>query len=548
MKKLQYILIGTALTAFPLEGQAQKQVKDSTVNRTVVVEQEYNPDIMDASKVNVLPDVEPPAISKKEVEYDVTLMPAREIPAITMQAYTGKETQQKALPGYVRLGYGNYGNLDARANYLFTLPNRDRLNLTFHMNGMDGKLNLPENKEDWISYYYHTYAGMDYVHSFKKSELNVAGKFGLSNFNFLPGSINDRQKFTSGNIHFGIKSTDKDMPLRFCAETNLLFYERLHDIILSNSKEGIVRTKVDVAGSISEEQSVGVAFDMDNFFYNSNGFDNHTMLNLNPYYLFLNDDWKVRLGAHVDLAFGLGKQLRISPDVTAQYTFSDSYILYAQAKGGKIQNDFRRLEAISLYGEIAEQPDATYEQLNAAIGFKASPVNGLWFNLYGGWQDLKNDLLQAQAPTAHIADGPYINALLLHSANTRNIYAGAEVRYSYKGIVSFMMSGLYRDWSINDTQKSMLYLQPAFEGNLRIDLRPASSVQISLGYQNVSREKTEGEKATPVSNLYLNGNYEIFNGISVYARLSNLLNKKYQLHWGYPSEGINFTGGVSFLF
>ncbi len=44
--------------------------------------------------------------------------------------------------GYARLGYGNYGNLDARANYLFILPNSDKLNLNFHMNGMDGKLDL----------------------------------------------------------------------------------------------------------------------------------------------------------------------------------------------------------------------------------------------------------------------------------------------------------------------------------------------------------------------------------------------------------------------
>ena len=35
------------------------------MNRTVVVEQEYNPDIMDASKVNVLPKVEEPTVSRK---------------------------------------------------------------------------------------------------------------------------------------------------------------------------------------------------------------------------------------------------------------------------------------------------------------------------------------------------------------------------------------------------------------------------------------------------------------------------------------------------
>ena len=156
MRKIQYILSGITLITLPLGIHAQQQAKDSTVNRTVVVEQEYTPDIPDASKINVLPQVEAPTANKKAVEYDVTLVPANTIPATVMQAYTGKETQAKTHPGYIRLGYGNYGNLDARAGYLFTLSGRDRLNLNFRMNGMDGKLDLPENGGKWNSYYYRT--------------------------------------------------------------------------------------------------------------------------------------------------------------------------------------------------------------------------------------------------------------------------------------------------------------------------------------------------------------------------------------------------------
>lgn len=553
MKKIQYILGALTLISFPLGAQAQKLAKDSTVNRTVIVEQEYNPDIMDASKVNVLPKVEAPTVSKKEVEYDATLMPSGNIPATVMQAYTGKETQSKASPGYARLGYGSYGNLDARANYLFTLPNSDRLNLTFHMNGMDGKLDMPEDQKDWNSYYYHTHAGMDYLHAFKKVNLNIAGNFGLSNFNFLPGSVSNKQKFTSGDIHFGVKSTSDDLPLQFRAETNILFYERQHELNFSDTQEGIVRTKAEATGSISDEQFIGVALAMDNVFYKNNQFEDYTALNLNPYYLYENDDWKIRLGAHVDLAFGFGKQFRFSPDVTAAYTFSDSYTLYAQAKGGKIQNDFRRMETISPYGQTVGQLDATYEQLNAALGFKASPVAGLWFNIYGGYQDLKNDLLQFPITFAtddsHLTPGSNGYALQLDTRNTDNIYAGAEVSYAYKDIVSFSASGIYRDWKISNEETDwLLAFKPAFEANFRIDLRPIPTVLINLGYQNISREKVQGEKADPVSNLYLGGSYELFKGISIYARVNNLLNKDYQYYWGYPTEGLNFLGGVSFQF
>ena len=51
--------------------------QDSTLNRTVVVENEYNPNIMDASKINVLPRVEEPAVMKKGIEYATALRPDR---------------------------------------------------------------------------------------------------------------------------------------------------------------------------------------------------------------------------------------------------------------------------------------------------------------------------------------------------------------------------------------------------------------------------------------------------------------------------------------
>lgn len=552
MKKIQYILGGMALAALPLGVQAQTEPKDSTMNRTVIVEQEYNPDIMDASKVNVLPKVAPLTVSKKEVEYDVTLNPAGRIPAVAMQAYTGKEIQQKAQPGYARLGYGNYGNLDARVNYLFSLSDRDRLNLTFRMDGMQGNLDLPEENQKWNSYYYRTHAGMDYLHTFNKIDLNVAGRFDLSNFNFLQAPEGIKQKYTSGDIHFGLKSTTDEFPVSFRAETNLLFYQRQYNFGSRDAQENIIRTKAEVTGAISSEQFVGIGLKMDNVLYKNTSFENYTSVDLNPHYRYENDDWKIRIGAHVDMAFNFGKKVQAAPDMAAQYNFSDSYLLYAQAKGGKLQNDFRRLASFCPYGQIMPQLDATYEQVNAALGFKASPVTGLWLNLYGGYQDLKNELFFQPAVYA-ASDSQSYDMLALSQWNMSNIYGGAEISYSYKDMLTFTTSGTYRNWKADKdeagNQDKALAFKPSFEANFNMGIHPVSSVLIQLGYQYISREKSLEEWNTDaVSNLYLGGNYEFFKGISAYIRLNNLLNKKYQIYQGYPTEGVNFVGGVSFRF
>ena len=575
MKRSFYIIGGIILAiSIPSHLLAQTtQPKDTTMNRTVVVEQEYNPDIMDASKVNVLPKVEEPTVSKKEVEYATTFFPATSVPAGLMNPYTGKEIQPGSTPGYVRAGYGNLGNLNILANYLFRLSKKDKLNVRFQMDGMDGKLTLPyTDGEKWNAFYYRTRANVDYTHQFNKLDLNIAGNFGLSNLNFLPGSVNSKQKFTSGDFHAGIHFIDETAPLRFNAETNLLMYERQHNMISENDantaiKETIIRTKGDVTGAINDQQSVTIALEMNNLLYSgytknpSTGdeyFKNYTTLLVNPYYELNNDDWKLHIGANIDLSFGFDKSFRISPDVTAQYIFSDSYIVYAKATGGKQLNDFRRLENICPYGELpnagtlsswgyVQRPVDTYEQINGSAGFKASPYPGVWFNVYGGYQNLKNDLSYFALDSDNSRSDFYLS--FIHD-NTDNFYLGGEISYDYKDIVGISAKYTYRNWD-SKTEKYLLAVKPVSELSFNVHIHPISALNVNLGYDYVDREEIKLDdysSMSAINDLHIGANYNIFKGISVYAQAHNLLNKKYQYYLGYPAKGFNFLGGLSFRF
>ena len=575
MKRSLYIIGGITLAiSMPSHLLAQTtQPKDTTMNRTVVVEQEYNPDIMDASKVNVLPKVEEPTVSKKEVEYATTFFPATSVPAGLVNPYTGKEIQPGSTPGYVRAGYGNLGNLNILANYLFRLSKKDKLNVRFQMDGMDGKLTLPyTDGEKWNAFYYRTRANVDYTHQFNKLDLNIAGNFGLSNFNFLPGSVNSKQKFTSGDFHAGIHFIDETAPLRFNAETNLLMYERQHNMISENDantaiKETIIRTKGDVTGAINDQQSVTIALEMNNLLYSgytknpSTGdeyFKNYTTLLVNPYYELNNDNWKLHIGANVDLSFGFDKSFRISPDVTAQYIFSDSYIVYAKATGGKQLNDFRRLESLCPYGDSyfsttsAEssnrRPYDTYEQLNASLGLKASPYPGIWFQLFGGYQNLKNDLLYSYSSLSDTSIGTVSTMLAFTQIHTDNVYAGIKLTYDYKDVLSLSAHYIYRNWN-SDNNEYLLAVKPENEASISLNVHPTSALQLNAGFDYISRkEEATSFNMSDISDLHIGASYNVFKGVSVYAQVHNLLNKKYQYYLGYPAEGFNFLGGLSFRF
>lgn len=554
MKKnlLPFLYGGMTLLALPLHLQAQTQAKDTTLTRTVVVEQEYNPDIMDASKVNVLPRIEEPTVSKKAVEYNETLQPASRLPIGTMRPYVIREKQDKTKAGYVRLGYGIYNNLDARANYLFTLSPKDRLNVTFAMDGRNGSEGQGiDNLEQWKPRYYRTQARISYLHNFKALDLNIAGNFGLHNFNLEPYAFAHKQKFTSGNVHVGVVNRNNQQPISYKAETNLLLYQRQNDPIASDIREGIVRTKGIVSGSISDVQSVGIGFNMDNVFYKNADFDNYSSVGLNPYYQYNHNSWGIKIGANIDMAFGFGKKFRAAPDVSMQYKFADSYVLYAQATGGKLTNDFQRMEQYNPYSVLHHQLDATYEQMNAAIGFKASPVNELWFNIYGGYQDLKNDLyaLWYNDMIFDYVDRP-IDRIerLLYQADTRNVYVGGEVTYNYKQWFSLQASTIYRHWDTDETSENIiLRFKPALDAHAEIGFSPLSGLKLAVGYRHIERTETDVQ-VDPVSDLYIHGSYELCNGLSVYARIHNLLDKNYEYYEGCPAQGLNFLGGVSFRF
>ena len=63
--KIQYTL--AAFLLLPAALTAQTQNPDTTLNRTVVVEQEYAPHLRDAAKVNVLPRVDEPQVTPRQV-------------------------------------------------------------------------------------------------------------------------------------------------------------------------------------------------------------------------------------------------------------------------------------------------------------------------------------------------------------------------------------------------------------------------------------------------------------------------------------------------
>lgn len=548
------------LAFLPLSAAYAQQ--DSTLNRTVVVENEYNPHIMDASKINVLPKVEEPAIVKKGIEYATALRPVSAWTYESMSPITREWAVNQAKRGYVRAGYGNYGNVDFKAGYVWDITGNDRLKVGASLDGRNGTLK-DYHDDDWKSRFYSTALGLDYAHEFDKVILRIGGDWQSRVFNYMPNDmidgslrITDKQHHTLGSVYAGISSKDESLPLQFTLQTGFKYfgvkYPQKDVGEVPEDKEKMVHTEGDVWGKLNEEQRVGIRFEMDNLFYSSGSWmSDYTSLALNPYYMLESDDWRVRVGAHVDWQSGEDSGIDVAPDVKAEYLFSDSYVLYLHALGGRELNDYRRLNAFSPYWSLNGRMPSTYVPLNASLGFKASPVNGLWFNIFGGYRISKDEL----SCNLVDVDGYYFTHFLQDEAKTA--YGGAELKYGYKDWLDASLKGTFYSWK-TDHENEELYLvtKPKFELNFYAEAKVFEGLKINLGYEYVQRKEyviKEGNSSWDlslgnISNLSVGASYTFLKDLSVFGRVNNLLNKQYYYEYGYPAEKLNVLAGLSLVF
>lgn len=538
MKKIAIIVFACILLLPAAYAQ-----QDSTLNRTVVVENEYNPTVMDASKINVLPKMEEQAVAKKGIEYATDLQLVSDWNYEEMPPFVREWSAAHADRGYIRGGYGNYGNMDFKAGYVWDMTGKDRLQLGASINGWNGMFK-DTDEMDWKSRFYSSRFRLEYSHTFSKAILNLGGHFGSQTFNYLPlaEEASAKQTHTLGDFFIGLASVDEALPLQFRVQTGARYFGVKYPLKYVKptnfGKEAEIHTLGDVWGRLSGKRRLGIAFQMDNLMYSEDGLmNNRTSLCLNPYYVLEDDNWRVRLGIHVDWLSGDDSGVDMAPDVKMEYVFSDSYVFYLHVLGGRELNDFHRLNSLSPYWYMYRSLPDTYVTMDAKAGLKGSPMEGVWFNVFGGYKIIKNELFYDLS----------LGRTFFCDDDAKVPYAGAEVKYGYKDLFDFSVKGMYCSWSPNGnwTGGDIGKRKPELELDFRADVCVFSGLRIHAGYEYVKRKESQ---IAPVSNLYTGACYEFLSRLSVFAHVDNLLNKTYTYESGYPAEKLNVLAGLSLKF
>lgn len=547
MRKIAAI-VGIGIMSISIASAQQ----DTTLNRTVIVENEYNPTVMDASKINVMPKMNEPKATKKNINYATSLREVSVWDYQTMSPVVREWESDAAYRGYLRAGYGNNGNVDLRAGYLWDISQRDRLNVSASLNGWNADL----TEEDLPSRFYHTKAGLDYKHSFNKLDFTLGGLFQSQVFNYIANPhypLEDKgarnQHRTLGNAYLGFAATDEDMPIQFAAELGFNYLNLKYPVAtFEKGNETDFYVLGDVWKCLNDAHRLGLGVRFDHYSYSWRAAENSHALDLNPYYAIRNGNWNVRIGAHVDWWGGSDDKVYIAPDIDVEHHFSESYVLYAKAGGGREVSSLYELTEITPFWNNEYQP-STYMNLDAALGLKGSPVDGLWFHVGGGYQIRENDICLSPG-----TGGSPVFFACNYGGDTKVFYGTVGLRYDYKDLFDVSLGGTYYNWKWEDSlgwvggpepEEEALSLKPELEITAEVGMKVIDNLRAKAGYEYVGRC---GDLYDPVSNLYIGADYALLKNVGVFAKINNLLNKEYVRADAYPAQGFNFLAGLSVQF
>ncbi len=550
MKKVFSIII----TVFAANGlSAQNSVPDAVVQ----VENDYNPVVISAEKQSFVPQIE---IAGNNAPLD--LLFSQE--AAPFEQFTSSRNVKEILPrranhlpGYVRMAYGNNNNLDARFGYRLQTGKNDHINMLAAMNGF--KTGISGLEGNWDSRFYNTLLSADYTHRFEYLTFGAKVAYGNKVFNYQPvEGVAGTDKQNSGNLQLlmNVKS-NLTGAFSYEAEAGYMLNTRKY---AAGEKERISENHFVAKGGVCYElpnediHSLGAALAIDGFIYNkalkpadAPQYSDYLSMRFNPFMNFRFDNWKVRLGVHLDMLTANGAFLAIAPDCSIEGAINKHVTLYASATGGRSLNGFAAMENMSPYWNfipgIVGQYTPTYKIVDVTAGARIA-LAPFTTNLYVGYAYTKDDMLATDVYAAGINT-------CFGQHNTRNMYIGGRFGYDYNGWFNFLANARYDHQGCSGLEYWIMY-KPQITVDLKAEARLYKGLYANIGYTFVRYTKSDDEQINGrienMNNLNARVSYRIDKQMSAHVTAGNLLGSDYFAYPGYRVQGAHFLAGVTIGF
>lgn len=424
----------------------------------------------------------------------------------------------------------------------------------------------------WKGYDSQTVAGLDGRYSWNGGRLD----YDFSYFGLATSDVQTARHYDAAELSFRVRSMkndysyffyDVDLNAGYGVDSFTRFNNPCYNSFGSKVKEFLVSVNSSMGPVMGGDHSFIIDIDGEVLTYGSSLESYAGQLAVTPKYCYSGDRFSIEAGVRVDLmarpprvdsttiyplmkhAMNRQRGQVVYPSVRMDLVAVEDYLdIYARIGGGNELNPYSRMMksnhhfSAAYYNGITPLLDNSVERISASLGFRGNFSKYVNYDIKGGWRYNESaplDALCGLLPSLVFASYQNAFAGFKIGVNTEIIRFDAWADYNWTNLrklrtEAFEPSCLTAGFKCSYNWKSRLYAAVFCDASAS-----------RRGYVNVD------SVLTPVlvpwfSDLGLEFSYSFSNGLSLWAKASNLLNQTIQRNFAYAEQGVNCTLGVSF--
>lgn len=563
-------IISTAATAAvaltgALGAQAQDLSKEITADREIV------PELAPASRLNVFPKALKPDFKPVELAPATTATMTRYNPVTARfePVWSGRAATLTPYRGYVDVGYFPKADFGVSAGY--APVSRDNMELDIWLNARNSQYKaghpatwlMPQSELEGDFKMFDIAGGVSFMNRFDAGTLSVSTDIDYSRYNRAL-TLKDQSTLGwnlgagwhghaangldySGAARFGLFRFGQ--PSRFALMPPATPDGVPEFEILQTGESGMRQTTVglDFAASLPAGANGRFGLDLSADIVGYNHGTNYSVVSFTPHYRLNTGDFTARAGARFDININSGKTFHVAPDVMLAYEPVSQFGARLTFGGGEQVNTLRELWQLSRFVSPMYSPGPSNIPLTAELALRVTPVGGVSLEVGGAYANAHDWLIPLWMPRGLDAYGTFAGC------NVHSFKAFARLTAAWRDYVDFTAEVGCR---FGDRDRTDSFWYEWRDGartvvGASLAIHPVSKLDITIGYEGrLDRRLMAMQEGIGLDwhNLSAGAGYRITPALSVFARFSNLLDRRQQEFFLYSGPRFNGLFGVGYKF
>lgn len=569
-----YTFVATML----LVGSVAAQTQDTLLQRQLDLQRDFNPTLMDATKINSLPALHQPNVKKANTNFSDwagKITPPLEI-ALPQASSVMTEIPYNTKKGYLTLVAGNYANVDGALGYRLLDTEKNKLAFNFLHRSTNGDVtyNQVAEPQSHRAFMMDNAGRLDFTHNAEKVAFGAGVSYAHSMFNYYGNPFASPRLFADEKQTLGVlgallslESIQSDI-VNYKASVDFKNFRAKY--LLLPSDNGLSGNQVDARLGLDKpfadgDYRVGVDGRFMGAFYGDKALKNYLFAEASPYVRFEGVNWMARLGADVLFQIADNNKIRVAPHVNLLYNVTDYAQLYANIGGGFGENTFLNMMNESRYINpwLAATTHPSFSLVDLELGAKIGEVSGFRFDIFGGYKATENDHLlvthRLQTNTEPVEMLPNETLAPIY-ADVSRAHIGAMIQNNSWSPLDLSVRLQKNFYTVKNPGEGFpandiaAYNKPGFVGDVRASLSVIDKLALTLNYQLLADRKAldvvsnSTVNMATIHDLNVGASYQLTDFMTLSVKGYNLMNQHYDIWYGYPSQGIHVMGCVSFQF